>query len=128
MNKKELEWRLEEFLKENENPYVYRCDLGADFKGFHSDSWVVGGLTGGSCWGSNADQSVTAEEEPDFNQLDLFLEKYYPKITFLQYKKLAALVKVKEFTVGEYYGNYTEYRLFYVSFDDIIEAMAGLEL
>lgn len=123
-----LKSQLEEFLKANPNPYIYGHDMGKSFEGFHSDSWVTGGLTGGNCWGSEADQSVTAEDEPEFNQLDLFLETYYPKITFLQYKKLLPLIKTKDFTVGEYYGNYTDYRISYVTFEDIIDVMADLEL
>ena len=31
---------------------------------FISWDWITGGLTGGNCWGSSADRSVTAEDEP----------------------------------------------------------------
>lgn len=123
-----LKSQLEEYLKANPNPYIYGGDMGKSFEGFHSDSWTVGGLTGGNCWGSDADQAVRAEEAPEFNQLDQFLETYYPKITFLQYKKLLPLIKTREFTVGEYYGNYTDYRVFYVTFEDIIDVMANLDI
>jgi len=50
--------------------------------------WVTGGITGGSCWGGEADQPIESEKEPDFSELDLILEEFAPNITYLQYKKL----------------------------------------
>ena len=136
MNTTTLKTQLEDFLEANPNPYVYGCSFLADsgkknvnaFEGFHSDSWTVGGLTGGNCWGDEADKSITAEEEADFTQLDKFLETYYPNISFLQYKKLLPLIKTHDYTVGEYYGNYTDYRVRYIEFVDLIEAMSDLDL
>ena len=129
MDKQEIMILLEEFLKVNPNPYIYRnrqVGDGDSFKGFHSDSWRVGGLRGGNCWGGVADEPVEADEEAEFTQLDSFLEEYFPNITFLQYKKLLPLVKTEEFSVGEYYGNYNDYRYSYVLFEDVAECLANL--
>jgi hypothetical protein len=71
--------------------------------------WVIGGLTGGSPWGTEH-HARTADPEPDFIYLDEILEDVSPSITFLQYKKLVkSLVKTEEYILDDYYGNYTEY-------------------
>lgn len=136
MNKKEIKDLLKQFLKDNPNPYLYgyrksywsKDDLEKESDVFFSESWRIGGLTGGNCWGGVADQSISAEDQAEFTQLDQFLEKYFPKITFLQYKKLLPLIKTQDFSVGEYYGNYTEYRISYVKFDDIADCLSEFEL
>ena len=72
-------------------------------------SWTSGGLSGGSCWGTAADQPVRAEAEPDLEDLDKLLEALKPDLTFLQYKALVKeLVLTTEHTETEYYGNYYE--------------------
>lgn len=72
-----------------------------------SISWTVGGRTGGNCWGGEANESVTAESEPEFESLDLILTEICPHISFLQYKKLTReMVKAEGKAESEYYGNY----------------------
>jgi hypothetical protein len=72
-------------------------------------SWRTGGMSGGSCWGSEADQPVSAEPEPEFEDLDKVLELIKPDLTFLQYKALTrALIQTDNHTESEYYGNYYE--------------------
>ncbi len=74
--------------------------------------WTVGGLTGGSCWGSSADHAVNAEEEPAFIELDTILEELCPQITFLQYKNLCNnLIETTKYTENQYYGNYYNKRI-----------------
>lgn len=127
---------LKQFLKDNPNPYLYgyrksyysKDDLEKEKDVFFSEIWRIGGLTGGNCWGGNADQSISAEDPSEFTQLDSFLEKYFPKITFLQYKKLLPLIKTQDFSVSEYYGNYTEYRISYVKFKDVAECISEMDL
>lgn len=69
--------------------------------------WTTGGMTGGSCWGDDANQAVEAEPEPEFSDLDKVLEVLCPNISFLQYKKLCAEVVERDSdTNHEYYGNY----------------------
>ena len=127
---------LKQFLKDNPNPYLYgyrkgygsKDDLEKEKDVFFSESWRIGGLTGGNCWGGNADQSISAEDPAEFTQLDNFLEKSFPKITFLQYKKLLPLIKTQDFSVSEYYGNYTEYRISYVKFKEIAECISQMNM
>lgn len=71
--------------------------------------WVTGGVTGGSCWGTDANEAVYPEDEPELTMLDEILKKQFPNITYLQYRKLAKtanLVVIHRWEDREYYGNY----------------------
>jgi hypothetical protein len=128
---------LEDFKKGACNPYLsgYRAPSGSneidlsskDFKGFVSDSWVIGGMTGGDCWGSEADQAVTASEPEELTLLEEFLEQKMPKLSFLDYKKLRKLIKSEEWGRGEYYGNYYKYKCYYITFEDIANCLSETE-
>ena len=72
-----------------------------------SIDWTTGGMQGGSCWGTEANQPVEGEVEPEFESLDKVLEHFSPSITFLQYKKLfRAVVETGTDTDSSYYGNF----------------------
>lgn len=78
--------------------------------GYIEEQWTTGGLTGGSCWGDEANRPVSSEPEPELNALDRILEKICPNITLIQYKKLVhSVVSYRSGTNHEYYGNYYEY-------------------
>jgi len=74
-------------------------------------SWVIGGATGGNCWGGTADIPVEAEEEPD-DSLDELLSHVCPDLTFLQYRSLmkSEIYRYDKKERREYYGNYTVIR------------------
>lgn len=80
--------------------------------GIISVDWTIGGVTGGDCWGSDADIPRTADPEPEFEDLDKILAEVCPNISFLQYKRLCqAIIKTKDWTEAGYYGNYYEKRI-----------------
>jgi hypothetical protein len=87
--------------------------------------WTTGGASGGSCWGTEA-TPCGGEEKPDFTSLDTILEHFAPKITFLQYKKLNNLIKETEFSVSEYYGNYSDYKREYIILKELYETLQDL--
>lgn len=74
-------------------------------------SWVIGGATGGNCWGGSADIPVEAEEEPD-DSLEKLLNHICPDLTFLQYRSLmkSDIYEYDRKERSEYYGNYTIFR------------------
>lgn len=81
-------------------------------EGIISVDWTIGGITGGDCWGSDADIPRTADPEPEFEDLDKILAEVCPNISFLQYKRLCqAIIKTKDWTEAGYYGNYYEKRI-----------------
>ncbi len=90
--------------------------------GIISVDWTIGGITGGDCWGSDADIPRTADPEPEFEDLDKILAEVCPNISFLQYKRLCqAVIKTKEETENCYYGNYYEKRIKSFSIADLEE-------
>lgn len=90
--------------------------------------WVVGGVSGGSCWNDGANYSVGAEEEPDDVEIEEILELVAPTLTFLQFRKLmrAQPYTYTEFTQREYYGNRTEYRVRTLDLDVLYTALSDL--
>lgn len=89
--------------------------------------WRIGGMTGGSCWGTSADQSVSAEDESDYSGLDALFEEVCPNLTFLHYRKILALQETFEYTVSEYYGNYYEYKRAIISIRALYELLSELK-
>lgn len=82
--------------------------------------WTIGGMTGGSCWGSRADEPVIAEQEPEFESLDKIIEELCPNITFLQYRRLCqTLIKEEQDSDYYYYGNYREKRIKSIILDEL---------
>lgn len=74
-----------------------------------SVSWITGGKSGGSCWGtSNEDYYDVAPEQPkELEELDKILEVFCPRITYLKFKKLTRIIEKKEWQdIPDYYGNY----------------------
>ncbi len=135
MTKEDVLKALEEFRKKNlqripSSNYstaegLYRqSELKEDAKGnisngFISEAWTTGGMTGGSCWGTER-YSVEPEDEKDLDLLFQFLEEYFPAISFLDANKLLKQVKKGTYDYSGYYGNYSNYAFKYVLFDDIV--------
>lgn len=71
------------------------------------ESWTTGGMTGGDCWGNEAEWLVDASPEPEFVDFDTIIEHFLPEISHLAYKRLArSLIHTDTYTDSEYYGNY----------------------
>ena len=85
--------------------------------------WVTGGLTGGNCWGDEADTSLTADPEPELRGLDEVLAEVCPSITFIQYKLLMKEMEYDEYEQGEYYGNYVIYGTKKLSVDTVYDKL-----
>jgi hypothetical protein len=105
------------FTLKEESSYIYSIQ-----DAILSPSWRIGGLTGGSCWGSIADQPVTADEKPDW--LEELVETTCPDISFAKFRKILQAVRKFQYTRGEYYGNYTEYAFEVLKISDFLEILA----
>lgn len=136
MEKEEILEKLKAYKKGDVYLYGYKSPYyssGVDlkdksFEGFISEPWLVGGASGGNCWGDEANHGVTAEDPNELTDLDKFLEEEMPEITFIQYKKILPLIQYQEYTVNEYYGNYNEYKVAYLSFEKLAEVLADINL
>jgi|CXWL01.1.fsa_nt_gi hypothetical protein len=84
--------------------------------------WVIGGLTGGSCWG-DAHRNREAEAKPKFKALDLVLRRLKPDISFLQFREIEELIHTNEELNREYYGNSTEYKVEYIILSELISML-----
>jgi hypothetical protein len=73
------------------------------FKPIESASWCLGGSSS-DCYGN--DFVIDAEQQPEFVELDKFLELAAPTLSYLQYRRLyRECVQVVEFTERDYYGS-----------------------
>ena len=87
---------------------------------------TTGGVSGGSCWGNDYQRGFV-NEDYSVDLIDTFvvpiMEKLFPDITFLQFRKVEKYVKerMEEETWEdyEYYGNYNSKKLEAVSFYDV---------
>lgn len=123
--KKQIQKMLKEYYSKNYNSepssaLLKRMKISKEDL-FCSDSWTVGGRTGGNCWGDEANINIEAEAPKEIDILDSFLEREFPEISFLKYKKLMQKAMTEQFTVSEYYGNYTEYCMKYILVDDVLD-------
>jgi len=81
--------------------------------------YETGGYHGGSCWGGEARWYENEVPQDRFKVLDLVLEKLYPNISYLQYKKIDELIHNNEETEREYYGNSTNYKIEYIILSEL---------
>lgn len=89
----------------------------------------VGGVSEGSCWDSSNPQPYYTENKiPGLDQLDSFLEKICPQITYLQFKKISKLILDVDHRVAEYYGNHTKYRGSYLDFNQLYQELKEMNL
>ena len=113
--------------------YIIKNVLHVDWENGSSDhyevTWVIGGMTGGSCWGDSPLQHVSSEEEPPLTQLDNFLETNFPNLTFVAYKRIISdLVVEDEYTNTEYYGNYTIHKVKRIDFKQLYDKLVDLSV
>ncbi len=93
----------------------------------------VGGMSGGSCWGGTATGFTRPEGAIDCRRsfdesFDKLLGAICPNITYLQYKRLTNLIKNRDYSVGEYYGNSSDYLVIYILLEELYEEMKKMDL
>jgi hypothetical protein len=120
-------YRLEE-KKYWECRYQHRKPTQITLDDYLYSSWTCGGVSGGSCWGSDSLHPRTPDPEPEFESLDTLLTELCPKITFLQYKKIAKLEQQDSYTIDEYYGNSTEIAFKTIKLRDVYEQLKEMKL
>lgn len=76
--------------------------------------YETGGYSGGSCWEEDTERYSVEEPKDAMKVLEILLEKIAPKITYLQFRKIEAMVQDSDETKWEYYGNSTDYRIQYI--------------
>lgn len=94
----------------------------------------VGGMSGGSCWGDEAEPYSNPESydscRRDFDkQFDAVMLEICPTISFLQYKKIYNdCVKSGNNTRYEYYGNSSENVVIYCIMQELFDELQSMNL
>ena len=118
-------------IKMTEDEFNAACDEAGGYsrlKTFRS-RWSTGG-TFGNCWNDNLSSFGGSDPEPLKDHWE-FLEKYFPNITFIQGRKIEALVERYSDSEGDYYGgreNFIVESLSYKHLMDELIAMGLLEI
>ena len=124
MSKDEAELREQQWLAWEAWENEHQDDL------VFYESWCIGGVTGGSCWGDTPDTPVSGEVEPPFTGLDDLLLKVVPNLSFLLYRKLEneLISRGEHDGSGDYYGNRTEYADKSIRIKDLYDFLKGYNL
>lgn len=84
-----------------------------------------GGYSGGNCWDGIAEPYERDKPKDHLKILDLFLEEFYPNITFLQYNKIKDIIHNNSETEHEYYGNSTDWVIEYIIISELEKLLVG---
>ena len=80
----------------------------------------TGGISGGSCWDSSNPQPYTSHEKrPDWEAMNLVLKEICPDISYLKYKSIEGLVKDSSKTEYKYYGNCTDFDIWFLPLETL---------
>lgn len=72
------------------------------------ENWISSGVTGGDCWGNEANRPIDPDPEPKaIENLDILLERVCPNISYIKYRRIESLIKYDEKDEPDYYGNRT---------------------
>lgn len=86
-------------------------------------------MSGGNCWGNDANYPVDSEPEPAFELFDNILEKVCPNVTFLQYKKICnKVIKYDTRIQNEYYGNYYHYSIKKANYHELYHCLKEMKV
>lgn len=91
---------------------------------FLIESVYTGGYTGGNCWDDTDPYFESSGDKVEFAVLDKFLAEVAPSITFLKYKGISELIKENERTEYEYYGNTSDYKIFYIDLNELYDYLS----
>lgn len=90
--------------------------------------YTTGGVTGGSCWGDSNLRPYTCEPDKEHMAvLDIVLEALKPDIRYLDAVKLRRMTSNNNQTKSDdYYGNYSEYYIEWISLAVVEEFVSNL--
>jgi len=106
---------------------IHEIDVSRNFVWMTHET---GGYSGGSCWDHSDPRPYhNSEPMPQFTAFYEILERIVPNLTFLQSKVMEPIVIIETSdTVGEYYGNSTDYAIRYVNLVDLYNYLVEKEL
>ncbi len=87
--------------------------------------WCTGGTSGGYDGSTHA---VSPEAPQELESLDVFLEKHFSDIKFMQYKAVTRVVKTEDYSESDWYGGETYHIRKSISFEDLARVLNTLGL
>ena len=101
--------------------FIDACnEFGDTWSGRFFVEWSDGG-DWRNCWGEV--HACDKEEEPEFPELDAFLEKYFPHTTYLQYKSIQKAIVHDDRSDSDYYGGVQYYKSKALHFDNLEDVL-----
>jgi len=91
-------------------------------------SFVTGGVQGGSCWESSNPHEFTSDNRYELvrGRLYQFLMAVDPDISFGKFSRIKnAVLSSTTFTEREYYGNSTDYEVWLIDVDKLFELLSN---
>lgn len=134
-----MELNKEQIEKINDSlPYISGMDQGIFTEPYgipyHIKEPVIycryetGGYSGGSCWDDSDPRPYSSDAPKDkMKVLDLVLAELYPRISYLEFKEIQALVHTNSETEFEYYGNSTDWEIEYIVLSELIDLLEHFE-
>lgn len=115
---------LEHLLKMSKDKGFFYSKLKYDPKGelYLYDDACIGGITGGSCWGSEANQSYSTGNSPSIEKsIDALLLAINKELSFLTYKNIINNMPIEtdQYSTGDYYGNRDHHISKYIKIEDL---------
>jgi hypothetical protein len=90
--------------------------------------YETGGITGGSCWGTERHYYTEDAPKDRMKVLDLVLKELKPNITFLEYREISELIHDNsERDEGDYYGNCKDWKIEYIILSELYNLLATWE-
>lgn len=83
--------------------------------------WEVGGASGGSCWGDEAESYVGDIEPEPFTEFEDFLSEN--NVTLKDYQKIRNLMHHYSWSDCGYYGNYSDYECRYYKLEEVFKLL-----
>lgn len=89
--------------------------------------WNKCGYSGGSCWGDEATPYVNQRPSDVMKVLDIILERKFARISYLDYRKIEAMIQSTLTSTWEYYGNCSDYEIEYIVLKDLLEFLNSID-
>ena len=91
-------------------------------------SYNSGGMSGGSCWGDTPIAYTETIPKDRMKVLDIVLTEFAPNISYLQYKRVEALMHSNQTSQWEYYGNSTDSVIEYILLSELEELLKEINV
>ena len=98
-------------------------EFGESWSSTFSVEWENGGNRC-DCWGGN--YALEHEDEKELEDLDAFLLKYFPQLSYLQYNAIERRIEETDRSDSDWYGGVQFYKGKFIAFDTLEDELIDL--